>query len=127
FFEGRWAYREGDATAADRCERGRHGATSWRPAGTWSAPSLLLASAQSGVRITIQANSPPSSGTSCCAREDHWQSCRRLSSPRHIAAIRSSRVIAHSARYASHRLGRWWRPDPICVDAPPALVRAAVV
>jgi hypothetical protein len=84
-------------------------------------------SAHSGVRMTIHANSPPSSGTSCCAREDHWQSWRVVSSPRHIAAIRSSRVIAHGARYASHTAGRWWRPDPICVDAPPAVVRVGVL
>jgi hypothetical protein len=57
--------------------------------------------AHSGVRITIHANSPASIGTSCWAREDHWQSWRSVSSDRHIAAIRSPRVIAHSAWYSS--------------------------
>jgi hypothetical protein len=57
--------------------------------------------AHSGVRITIHANSPASIGTSCWSREDHWQSWRSVSSDRHIAAIRSPRVIAHSAWYSS--------------------------
>jgi hypothetical protein len=43
----------------------------------------------------------PSSGTSSGARDDHLLSWRIVSFERHIAAIRSERLMAQRARYSS--------------------------